>query len=151
MILIECIKVNGHVDGDLGFQKGMVSSEWSGCMKMIDNFFKGFFRGVWRILGGSQGSGMVPRHSNIDITLRGAARPFNCMDTLYFLAYFGDIFFSLFSIIWGHSVTTSCRSWAEVQWPKFEVGLWYCYFHKKIAHLGFQALIYVVYEQNWAF
>jgi hypothetical protein len=42
--------------------------------------------------------------------------------TLYFLAYFGDMFFSLFSIIWGHSVTA----------------------HKKIAHLEFQALIYVI-------
>jgi hypothetical protein len=47
--------------------------------------------------------------------------------TLYFLAYFGDMFFSLFSIIWGHSVAASCWSWSEFQWPKFEVGLWYCY------------------------
>jgi hypothetical protein len=28
--------------------------------------------------------------------------------TLYFLAYFGDVFFSLFSIIWRHSVGASC-------------------------------------------
>jgi hypothetical protein len=37
-------------------------------------------------------------------------RPFNYMDTFtpcIFLAYFGDMFFSLF-IIWGHSVAASC-------------------------------------------
>jgi hypothetical protein len=47
-------------------------------------------------------------------------RPLNCMETFTpcsFLAYFGDVFFSLFSIIWGHSVAAS---------------------------LGFQALIYVI-------
>jgi hypothetical protein len=27
---------------------------------------------------------------------------------LVFFAYFGDMFFSLFSIIWGHSVMASC-------------------------------------------
>jgi hypothetical protein len=54
-------------------------------------------------------------------------RPFNCMDNFtpyIFLAYFVDMFFSLFSIIWGHSVTTSCSSLSEFQWPKFEIGLW---------------------------
>jgi hypothetical protein len=42
-------------------------------------------------------------------------RPFNCVDTFtpcIFLAYFGDMFFSLFSIIWRHSVTASC--WISV-------------------------------------
>jgi hypothetical protein len=66
-------------------------------------------------------------------------RPFNCMETFtpcIFLAYFGDMF-----LIWGHTVAASCWSWTEFQLPKFEVGLWYCYFHKKITHLGFQALI----------
>jgi hypothetical protein len=70
--------------------------------------------------------------------IKGVLRSFNCMDTFtpsIFLAYFGDMFFSLFSIIWGHSVMTSCWSRSEFQWQKFEVGLWYCYFHKKIVHL----------------
>jgi hypothetical protein len=65
-------------------------------------------------------------------------RPFNCMDTFapcIFLAYFGDMLFSLFSIIWG----TFCHGELLKLWPKFEVGLWYCYFHKKITYLGFQA------------
>jgi hypothetical protein len=72
---------------------------------------------------------------NISILLY-SLRPFNYMETFtpcIFLAYFGDMFFLLFSIIWG-----------ILSRPKFEVGLWYCYFHKKIAHFGFQALIYVI-------
>jgi hypothetical protein len=39
------------------------------------------------------------------------SRPFNCMETFtpcIFLAYFGDVFFLIFS--------------TEFQWPKFEVG-----------------------------
>jgi hypothetical protein len=40
-----------------------------------------------------------------------------------FLVYFGDMFFSLFSIIWGHSVAASCWSWSEFQWPKWSRSL----------------------------
>jgi hypothetical protein len=55
------------------------------------------------------------------------------------------MFFPLFIIL---NLETFCRGellklvWISV--AKFEVGLWYCYFRKKITHLGFQALIYVI-------
>jgi hypothetical protein len=42
----------------------------------------------------------------------GGGSPFNCMETFtpcIFLAYFGDMFFSL--IIWEHSVAASCCSY----------------------------------------
>jgi hypothetical protein len=53
-------------------------------------------------------TGTVVEENKINVSHR---RPFNCMETFtpcIFLAYFGDMFFSLFSIIWGHSVTASC-------------------------------------------
>jgi hypothetical protein len=55
--------------------------------------------------------GAVHVHSFISVSglwFRGSFRPLNCMETFTpFLAYFGDVFFSLFTIIWGHSVTAS--------------------------------------------
>jgi hypothetical protein len=38
--------------------------------------------------------------------------------TLYFLAYFGDMFFSLFSIIWVHSVAASSLNFSGQIWSR---------------------------------